>query len=192
MTSTEIKLSKEYLTRSLQLWRDLRTFKDKSRLIMNRDSINPFTKRDNGSYELNFDVLADLIVAICKNRNIYTVSVNNRILTCNIPYIPSLIAYSFLKSYLLKHSIELYKQPEYYGDDSFIQDTYIYINSVGIEGSLAGGYIEGFAIQEYIHYRGTHKLHRQYAADYVLYLTPPHSYNNFLSVEQMLNRKYKA
>ena len=88
MTNTEIKLSKEYLTRSLQLWRDLRTFKDKSRLIMNRDSINPFTKRDNGSYELNFDVLADLIVAICKDRNIYTVSVNNRILTCNVPYIP--------------------------------------------------------------------------------------------------------
>ena len=190
MTNTEIKLSKEYLTRSS--WQDLRTFKDKSRLIMNRDSINPFTKRDNGSYELNFEVLADLIVAICKSRNIYTVSINNRILMCNVPYIPSPIAFNFLKSYLLKHSIELYKQPEYYGDNSFIQDTYIYINSVGIEGSLAGGYIEGFAIQEYIHYRGTHKLHRQYAADYVLYLTPPHSYNNFLSVEQMLNRKYKA
>ena len=192
MTSTEIKLSKEYLTRSLQLWRDLRTFKDKSRLIMNRDSINPFTKRDNGTYELNFGVLADLIVAICKNRNIYAVSISTRILTCNVPHIPSPIAYDFLKSYLLKHSIELYKHPEYYGDDSFIQDTYIYINSVGIEGFLAGGYIEGFAIQEYIHYRGTHKLHRQHAADYVLYLTPPHSYNNFLSVEQMLNRKYKA
>ena len=190
MTNTEIKLSKEYLTRSS--WRDLRTFKDKSRLIMNRDAINPFTKRDNGSYELNFDVLADIIVAICKSRNIYTVSVNNNILTCNVPYIPSLIAYNFLKSYLLKHSIELYKQPEYYGDDSFIQDTYIYISGIGIEVSLAGGYIDDFAIQEYIHYRGTHKLHRQYTADYVFYLTPPHSYNNFLSVEQMLNRKYKA
>ena len=40
MTNTEIKLSKEYLTRNLQLWRDLRTFKDKSCLIMNKDSIN--------------------------------------------------------------------------------------------------------------------------------------------------------
>lgn len=190
MTNTEIKLSKEYLTRSS--WRDLRTFKDKSRLIMNRDSINPFTKRDNGSYELNFDVLADLIVAICKSRNIYTVSINNRILMCNVPYIPSPIAFNFLKSYLLKHSIELYKQPEYYGDNSFIQDTYIYINGLGIEGSLAAGYIDDFAIQEYIHPRGTHKLHRQYTADYVFCSTPPLSYSNFLSVEQMLNRKYKA
>ena len=192
MTNTEIKLSKEYLTRSLQLWRDLRTFKDKSRLIMNRDSINPFTKRDNGSYELNFEVLADLIVAICKSRDIYTVSVNNRILMCNVPYIPSCIAFDFLKSYLLKHSIELYKQPEYYGDDSFIQDTYIYIDGLGIEVSLAGGYIDDFAIQEYIHYRGTPKLHRQYTADYVFCSTPPHNYSNFLSVEQTLNRKYKA
>ena len=190
MTNTEIKLSKEYLTRSS--WQDLRTFKDKSRLIMNRDSINPFTKRDNGSYELNFEVLADLIIAICKSRNIYTVSINNRILTCNVPYIPSCIAFDFLKSYLLKHSIELYKQPEYFGDSSFIQDTYIYISAMGIESSLAGGYIDDFAIQEHIHYRGTPKLHRQYTADYVFCSTPPHNYSNFLSVEQTLNRKYKA
>lgn len=190
MTNTEIKLSKEYLTRNLQLWRGLRTFKDKSCLIMNRDSVNPFHKRDNGSYELNFGVLADLIVTICKNRNIYTVSVNNRILTCNVPYIPSYIAFTFLKSYLLKHSIELHKQPEYYGDGNFIQDTYIYISGVGIEGSLAAGYIDDFAIQEYIHPRGTHKLHMQYKADYVFGLTPPLSYNNFLSVEHISNRKY--
>ena len=189
MTNTEIKLSKEYLTRNLQLWRDLRTFKDKSCLIMNRDSINPFIKIDNGSYELNFGVLADLIVAICKNRNIYTVSINNRILTCNA-YISLCIAYSFLKSYLLKHSIELYKQPEYYGDDSFVQDTYIYISGVGIEGSLVAGYIDDFAIQEYIHHRGTHKLHRQYKADYVFGLTPPLNYNNFFSVEHISSRKY--
>lgn len=155
---------------------------------MNRDSINPFSKGDDGAYKLNFDVLADLIVIICKSRNMYTVSISNEILSCNEPYIPSYAIFNFLESYLFKHSIELYKQPRYYGDDCLIRDTYIYISSIGIRSALAGGYIDDFEIQEYLHKR---EADRQYEADYVIGLEPPYSCDSFLSIEHRVNRKYK-
>lgn len=189
MTSTKIKLSKGYLTRDLISLQLLRTFHNKSYLIMNRDSINPFSKRDNGTYRLNFDVLSDLIVAICKNTNMSVVSISYEILSCNEPYIQADIIFSCLRAYLSKqHDIELFKQPRYYGDGWPIQGTYIYISGIGIRSSLAGGYIDDFEIQAYLHKVGAY---RQYEADYVIGLEPPYGCSSFISIEHRANRKYE-
>lgn len=185
MTNTEIKLSKEYLTRDLG---GLQLFHNKARLIMNRDSINPFSKRNDDTYKLNFDVLADLIVAICKNTNMSVVSIGYEILSCDELYIQADIIFDYLRAYLSKHDIELLKQPRYYGDGWPIQGTYICISSIGIRSSLAGGYIDDFEIQTYLQ---KEEEYRQYEADYVIGLEPPYSCDSFLSIEHRVNRKYK-
>lgn len=155
---------------------------------MNRDSIKPFSQSDNGSYTLNFDVLADLIVAICKNTNMFVVFISDEILSCDEPHIQADIIFSYLRAYLSKHDIELLKQPWYYKDGCLIRSTYIYISGIGIRSALAGGYIDDFEIQEYLHKRETY---RQYEADYVIGLEPPYSCGSFLSVEHRTNRKYE-
>ena len=185
MTNTEIKLSKEYLTRDLG---GLQLFHNKARLIMNKGSIKPFSQSDNCSYKLNFDVLADLIVAICKNTNMSVVSISYEILSCNESYIQADIIFGYLRAYLSKHDIELIKQSRYYGDGWHIQGTYIYISSIGIRSSLAGGYIDDFKIQTYLYKEGEY---RQYEADYVIGLEPPYSCDSFLSIEHRANRKYE-
>lgn len=182
MTSTEIKLSKGYLTRDLI---SLQLFHNKSYLIMNRDSIKPFSQSNSGSYKLSFDVLSDLIVAICKNTNMSVVSIGYEILSCNEPYMQADIIFGYLRAYLSKHGIELLKQPSI---GCPIQCTYIYISGIGIRSSLTGGYIDDFEIQAYLR-KG--EAYRQYEADYVIGLEPPYSCSSFLSVEHRANRKYE-
>ena len=188
MTSTEIKLSKEYLIRNISSLqeKDLVPFKSKLYLAMNRDSINPFSRRDDDTYAVNYTVLADFIVAVCKDIGIYKVSVGPMILQWNNPYSANVV-FNYLKSFLSKHNINLYNQLEYH-------KTHIYIRDIGVRRTLATGCISVCVFRGYVYKRNARKMQRHNFDNYVLDLAPRYNCggaNSFLNVEHLSNRKYK-
>ena len=188
MTSTEIKLSKEYLIRNISSLqeKDLVPFKSKLYLAMNRDSIKPFSRRDDDTYALNYTVLADFIIAVCKDIGIYKVSVGPTILRWNNPYSANVV-FNYLKSFLSKHNINLYNQLEYH-------KTHIYIRDIGVRRTLATGCISVGVFRGYVYKRNARKMQRHNFDNYVLDLAPRYNCggaNSFLNVEHLSNRKYK-
>ena len=188
MTSTEIKLSKEYLIRNISSLqeKDLVPFKSKLYLAMNRDSIKPFSRRDDDTYVVNYTVLADFIVAVCKDIGIYKVSVGPMILQWNNPYSANVV-FNYLKSFLSKHNINLYNQLEYH-------KTHIYIRDIGVRRTLATGCISVCVFRGYVYKRNARKMQRHNFDNYVLDLAPRYNCggaNSFLNVEHLSNRKYK-
>ena len=188
MTSTEIKLSKEYLIRNISSLqeKDLVPFKSKLYLAMNRDSIKPFSRRDDDTYAVNYTVLADFIVAVCKDIGIYKVSVGPMILQWNNPYSANVV-FNYLKSFLSKHNINLYNQLEYH-------KTHIYIRDIGARRTLATGCISVCVFRGYVYKRNARKMQRHNFDNYVLDLAPRYNCggaNSFLNVEHLSNRKYK-
>ena len=188
MTSTEIKLSKEYLIRNISSLqeKDLVPFKSKLYLAMNRDSIKPFSRRDDDTYALNYTVLADFIVAVCKDIGIYKVSVGPTILRWNNPYSANVV-FNYLKAFLSKHNINLYNQLEYH-------KTHIYIRDIGVRRTLATGCISVCVFQGYVYKRNARKMQRHNFDNYVLDLAPRYNCggaNSVLNVEYLSNRKYK-
>ena len=189
MTSTEIKLSKEYLIRNISSLqeKDLVPFKSKLYLAMNRDSIKPFSRRDDDTYAVNYTVLADFIIAVCKDIGIYKVSVGPTILRWNNPYSANVV-FNYLKSFLSKHNINLYNQLEYH-------KTHIYIRDIGVRRTLATGCISVCVFRGYVYKRNARKMQRHNFDNYVLDLAPRYNCggaNSFLNVEHLSNRKYKA
>ena len=188
MTSTEIKLSKEYLIRNISSLqeKDLVPFKSKLYLAMNRDYIKPFSRRDDDTYALNYTVLADFIVAVCKDIGIYKVSVGPMILQWNNPYSANVV-FNYLKSFLSKHNINLYNQLEYH-------KTHIYIRDIGVRRTLATGCISVCVFRGYVYKRNARKMQRHNFDNYVLDLAPRYNCggaNSFLNIEHLSNRKYK-
>ena len=187
MTSTEIKLSKEYLIRNISSLQeqDLVPFKSKLYLAMNRDSIKPFSRRDDDTYAVNYTVLADFIIAVCKDIGIYKVSVGPTILRWNNPYSADVV-FNYLKAFLSKHRINLYNRSEYY-------KTQIYIRDIGVRRTLATGCISVYVFQGYVYKRNARKMQRHYLDNYVLDLAPCYNYgcaNSALNIEHLSNRKY--
>ena len=188
MTSTEIKLSKEYLIRNISSLqeKDLVPFKSKLYLAMNRDSIKPLSRRHDDIYALTYTVLADFIVAVCKDIGIYKVSVGPMILQWNNPYSGNVV-FNYLKSFLSKHNINLYNQLEYH-------KTHIYIRDIGVRRTLATGCISVCVFRGYVYKRNARKMQRHNFDNYVLDLAPRYNCggaNSFLNVEHLSNRKYK-
>ena len=189
MTSTEIKLSKEYLIRNISSLQeqDLVPFKSKLYLAMNRDSVKPFSRRDDDTYVLNYNVLADFIVAVCKDIGIYKASVGPMILQWNNPYSANIV-FNYLKAFLSKHSIKL----EYHKD--LIFSTHIHINSISIKRTLATCCISACASQGYVFKRNARMLQKYYLASYILDFVPSYSCggaSSVLNIEHLSNRKYK-
>ena len=188
MTSTEIKLSKEYLIRNISSLqeKDLVPFKSKLYLAMNRDSIKPFSRRDDDTYAVNYTVLADFIIAVCKDIGIYKVSVGPTILRWNNPYSADVV-FNYLKAFLSKHNINLYNQLEYHKN-------HIYIRDIGVRRTLATGCISVCVFRGYVYKRNARKMQRHNFDNYVLDLAPRYNCggaNSFLNVEHLSNRKYK-